>query len=255
MMLEPASRAISAPRQGRRPLVRLPHRRAKTGCLTCRQRKKKCDEIRPRCSGCRRNHESCSWPISTYVPHQTSTTSTLSPSFAINVHTGRACYLTPDSALLLSHYLSETAPMLATAPVEKNPFITHVVPLAYTDDLLMHSVLALGGTHLAFKKDSDVQIQIATWQHYSAVVSGLRCELLRLSSDNFRKTWSLLLVLLLVCHYEVGLIQIYILVLALTRTDHIWRHERHILSAPACESRAGPLTSYAFTAQRDAQVH
>lgn len=40
--------------------------RVRTGCLTCRRRKKKCDEARPICGGCVRNDLSCSWP--TVIP-------------------------------------------------------------------------------------------------------------------------------------------------------------------------------------------
>jgi hypothetical protein len=34
--------------------------RVKTGCLPCRLRRKKCDEAKPICSGCKRNHLICS---------------------------------------------------------------------------------------------------------------------------------------------------------------------------------------------------
>ncbi|ANZ74249.1 BA75_01817T0 [Komagataella pastoris] len=36
--------------------------RTKTGCFCCRKRKKKCDEIRPKCSGCSRNFLVCTYP-------------------------------------------------------------------------------------------------------------------------------------------------------------------------------------------------
>lgn len=36
--------------------------RVRTGCWTCRRRKKKCDETRPICGGCSRNDLGCSWP-------------------------------------------------------------------------------------------------------------------------------------------------------------------------------------------------
>lgn len=39
--------------------------RVKTGCLTCRGRKKKCDEQKPICRGCARNYFTCRWPTST----------------------------------------------------------------------------------------------------------------------------------------------------------------------------------------------
>lgn len=36
--------------------------RTKTGCLCCRKRKKKCDELKPGCSGCVRNNLQCVYP-------------------------------------------------------------------------------------------------------------------------------------------------------------------------------------------------
>ncbi|KAL7949506.1 hypothetical protein V8C42DRAFT_311082 [Trichoderma barbatum] len=36
--------------------------RTKTGCLTCRQRRTKCDEIIPICGGCRFSGRNCQWP-------------------------------------------------------------------------------------------------------------------------------------------------------------------------------------------------
>lgn len=42
---------------GRRPVLRV-----RTGCFTCRNRKKKCDEMRPVCTGCKRNMRPCQWP-------------------------------------------------------------------------------------------------------------------------------------------------------------------------------------------------
>ncbi|KAH8645710.1 hypothetical protein BX600DRAFT_556119 [Xylariales sp. PMI_506] len=40
----------------------MPKLRTKTGCLTCRTRRKKCDETHDRCLGCLRNHLQCVWP-------------------------------------------------------------------------------------------------------------------------------------------------------------------------------------------------
>lgn len=48
------------------PALRLPlHRpplRAKTGCLKCRKRRKKCDELKPVCGDCARLRFACVWP-------------------------------------------------------------------------------------------------------------------------------------------------------------------------------------------------
>jgi len=94
--------------------------------------------------------------------------------------------------------------MLATVPAQQSPFLTHIIPLANVEDLLMHSVLALGGTHLAFIKDNDIDIQAATLQHYLAALHGLRGKLESWSKWDADKTSNLLLVLILLCHYEVA---------------------------------------------------
>ncbi|CAG8377696.1 unnamed protein product [Penicillium salamii] len=45
------------PKHFSRPLLRV-----RTGCLSCRARKKKCDEEKPICMGCTRNRLQCRWP-------------------------------------------------------------------------------------------------------------------------------------------------------------------------------------------------
>ncbi|KAF5670528.1 C6 transcription factor [Fusarium heterosporum] len=46
----------------------MPIIRSRTGCFTCRKRKKKCDESKPICSGCKRNKLECVWPEPGAVP-------------------------------------------------------------------------------------------------------------------------------------------------------------------------------------------
>ncbi|SCU79806.1 LAME_0B00430g1_1 [Lachancea meyersii CBS 8951] len=42
--------------------TRSTRKRSTTGCLTCRRRRKKCDERKPVCGGCERNFLPCVWP-------------------------------------------------------------------------------------------------------------------------------------------------------------------------------------------------
>jgi hypothetical protein len=223
--------------------------RTRTGCLTCRQRKKKCDEEKPHCRACKRNKLDCSWP-----PHirrrfclddyqetsndgnshalvvveksytetsvesaSTSHTSGASPKFTNNAELDevvwsweinaflspmRAGMLLPVSQTLLSHYLESTAPKLSPSP--DVPFVSWVMPIAYNDDLLMHSILALSGAHLSYRSQNNIEIQQATCRHYSSAVRTLR----RISVDEslLRETLVLLRIMLTVmilCHYEV----------------------------------------------------
>ncbi|PLB50649.1 hypothetical protein P170DRAFT_353454 [Aspergillus steynii IBT 23096] len=51
--------------------------RVRTGCWSCRRRKKKCDEVRPACGGCVRNKLSCQWPSN--LPQNPSSTASNAP--------------------------------------------------------------------------------------------------------------------------------------------------------------------------------
>lgn len=51
----------SSSRPGRKTKIK----RVRTGCFTCRSRKKKCDEKKPSCAACVRNRLVCRWPRST----------------------------------------------------------------------------------------------------------------------------------------------------------------------------------------------
>ncbi|PMD32050.1 hypothetical protein L207DRAFT_518918, partial [Hyaloscypha variabilis F] len=51
------------------PRARAP--RSKAGCLTCRRRKVRCNEQKPRCSHCERLNLQCSWRTSTNIQQQT----------------------------------------------------------------------------------------------------------------------------------------------------------------------------------------
>ena len=42
--------------------VKMKRTRSKTGCLTCRKRKKKCDENKPNCNNCIHLNKECVWP-------------------------------------------------------------------------------------------------------------------------------------------------------------------------------------------------
>lgn len=240
------SAAAPRPRTNLRPN----YPRSRHGCLTCRRRKKKCDEIAPLCTNCARKDLECTWPVldtqrcpkqahsGSGVPpqpaaepaapagHSSRTRSSLPPVHSedkdqpwkigtvpcgirwdatLGAFTGpeRACSKTPLSVRFLEHYLAETGAMLAMAPPSKSPFITSLIPAAYTDDLLMHTMLALSGAHLGFKQSTN-EITRATWGHYLLVIRSIREEVgnTGLQHDP-AKTVRLLLVLVMLCHYEV----------------------------------------------------
>ena len=197
------------------------HSRTKLGCFACRARKKKCDEVQPRCAGCRRNMLICEWPsaahggresgrisaelVSTsmglYAERQSSL---INPTALPTIQAGseRACALTIQSVNLLQHYLSETIALFSMSPLTSNPFATILLPLAYLDDLLMHGLLAFSGAHLSFKEPNNIEIARATTMHYGRLLKGLRLEIAALEEDDLAKKERILRILMIACHYE-----------------------------------------------------
>ncbi|KAL4922364.1 hypothetical protein BDW62DRAFT_197044 [Aspergillus aurantiobrunneus] len=41
----------------------IPRKRARTGCVNCSRRRRKCDEIKPACTGCKRRGDRCQWRV------------------------------------------------------------------------------------------------------------------------------------------------------------------------------------------------
>lgn len=166
--------------------------RSLTGCLTCRRRKKKCDERKPICIACTRNSVQCAWPAAgsrrnaqTSIllaasqgcknsPDQLDLSAQWSILTGSFVSPTRASALTETSSLLFTHYVAETAHVLSTfSPDGNNPFVTFLVPMCYNDDLLMHSLLALSGAHMK-SKSPGIDVYLATYRHYSIVIRTIR---------------------------------------------------------------------------------
>jgi hypothetical protein len=70
----------------------------------------------------------------------------------------------------------------------------------------MHGLLALSGIHYSgYDNIEERLVSRATWSHYAAVIRSLRTELASFgnSPEDPIKTLRLLVVLIILCHYEV----------------------------------------------------
>lgn len=107
------------------PFPRRPRRhypRSKSGCLTCRVRRKKCDEARPLCAACSQNHRDCVWPSSSVESQVLSTRPPIRSGEALEferpstttLDCNEECPITPEaSGHGLSPVLSSTQSHLA----------------------------------------------------------------------------------------------------------------------------------------------
>ena len=275
------------------------YRRTKHGCLTCRRRKKKCDEVKPQCAGCRRNDLQCCWATeeesqletnptgrtedgveqagtlssglpkhgahllreerspqtshcipnrsrsrheSLFPPEEAPSKASIAEQNAfhsfnmddlelqVTDDTGvtlqakddtelawqssvqcylastRPVHLTPHSTLFLQHYITTTGAMLPM-PLTNNAFLNVMLPLACKGDILMHSLLALGGAHMLCDRDRTLpglqQVRDSMLKHYIWTIHQVRKELASFDDQDYVRTVRLVFVLTLLCHVEV----------------------------------------------------
>ncbi|KAF7715446.1 Fungal Zn(2)-Cys(6) binuclear cluster domain-containing protein [Penicillium ucsense] len=230
--------------------------RVRTGCWSCRRRKKKCDETRPICAGCRRNDLQCEWPLSSSERRISSATHDAQGLFSTDRKSSHAgsgedldgmqlpaspmsarhssCSSSaglsavfeeplaqapvtvpvpiieeivedipiasseaenaiatsqaighvlprtmsmlpgydPESYGLLSHYLSNTADVMANGTTPINPFLVQIVPLAFSSDLLLQLVIAQSAAHRAFRRGDDSDAVASS--HYTKAIQLFR---------------------------------------------------------------------------------
>ncbi|KND92995.1 Transcriptional regulatory protein moc3 [Tolypocladium ophioglossoides CBS 100239] len=145
--------------------------RSKTGCITCRKRKKKCDEAKPRCMNCEKNavvcegyHEKQIWKsgrerIEEGTSRLAGRRSTLT---AAAERLKRECLPsitmqpifhgveTIEDKIFWKHYVNHFSNVLTVEGEAKNAFKDIILQLAHQHQGLMHSILSLSSKHIDF---------------------------------------------------------------------------------------------------------
>ncbi|EEA25088.1 C6 finger domain protein, putative [Talaromyces marneffei ATCC 18224] len=190
--------------------------RGRTGCLVCRLRRKKCDEDKPICRGCARNSLICRWPSPQNEKFHSDATSwrqTL-PAVAEQPHSAREdwipgshtsnptkrpptytvgrllCGLSSKPKLLqtevgshlFQHFLELVALKLSSRNDPENPWLNLFVPLAMADDLIMSTLLALGGASLCTYSRHALK-QACTF--YAVILRSMKHRMTELVQGNF----------------------------------------------------------------------
>ncbi|WYZ43278.1 hypothetical protein EsH8_VI_000977 [Colletotrichum jinshuiense] len=129
--------------------------RSKTGCITCRRRKKKCDEAKPRCMNCEKNavvcegyHEKKLWrsgkerATDDRLGGEESLVFTMQPLFnGVD---------TIEDKIFWKHYGIHLSNVLTVEGEAKNAFKDIILPLANLHQGVMHSILAMSSKHIDF---------------------------------------------------------------------------------------------------------
>lgn len=132
----------------------------------------------------------------------------LTPLFTpLDQISSKAAEFGPHAPLFLQHYMTKTCDLLVTASASSNPLRNHVQLLAFTDDLVLQALVALGGIHLAYKSSLG-HIHYEARRQYGRLIRKLRVEATDLQLD-FEPLLRILLVQLFLCFVEVGLTPLY----------------------------------------------
>ncbi|KAJ5032916.1 uncharacterized protein L3040_009505 [Drepanopeziza brunnea f. sp. 'multigermtubi'] len=213
-----------------KPSARKTHRKTRTGCRTCKQRKIKCDEHRPACHNCMKHSVQCDFLLSQAMNAGNGLSQSDSAHDSphgngsnIDVLDGRNGSLLGNPLVsnglnlidleLLHNFVTSTAFTIHTDPTMKIAWQINMPQVGFQYDFVMRGILALSALHMAHYKPEkrDFYIQQAMLQHQiglriaSEVLSNVSSEnctgvyafstlavLYTMASP--RKSWDLLLV-------------------------------------------------------------
>jgi transcriptional activator protein UGA3 len=132
--------------------------RSRTGCLTCRARRKRCDNQQPQCANCTRLNLTCDWQPPRRLVADTFPQST-SPSPSVHVAIPLRSPLDPWDALpcdeaserkhLLQYYVDAFVPSVSVAPTPTSFYTSLYVPWAFQIDGMLDAILAISSAQLA----------------------------------------------------------------------------------------------------------
>jgi len=156
----PRGRPRKHPKTPLTPLTKPPKGRSKTGCITCRKRKKKCDEGKPTCDHCRKNNVVCEgYPPRTYWGGgKTKSSKDQRLSVLDTPRTLPVLIEGLESELdwfFFDHFNTQMSRVLSLWTDKHNPFKELLLPMAMEHKGLMHSVLCLSGSHLVNRQPSQ----------------------------------------------------------------------------------------------------
>ncbi|GAP90649.1 putative C6 zink-finger protein PRO1A [Rosellinia necatrix] len=130
--------------------------RSKTGCITCRKRKKKCDEAKPRCLNCEKNavvcegyHEKTLWKSGREKAEEERQRKQSLPHITLQpIFQGVE---TPEDRIFFGHYINHLSSVLTVEGQHKNAFRDMLLQMAVEHHGLMHSILSLASKHIDFE--------------------------------------------------------------------------------------------------------
>ncbi|EGE80495.1 OefC protein [Blastomyces dermatitidis ATCC 18188] len=184
----PVPTAIEAPRKRGRPRkhplptpgqAKVAKGRSKTGCITCRRRKKKCDETRPSCLNCQKNAVFCEgYPVKEiWKSGKQKMEEEVRKNYLAAIPRGLPTLIdgieTDVDRRFLDHFVFDFSRVLTLINDDSNPFKEILLPMATQHRGLMHSLMCLSGSHLS-TRDPEPQFKERKHYHFDQAITDLR---------------------------------------------------------------------------------
>ncbi|KAF4439597.1 Transcriptional regulatory moc3 [Fusarium acutatum] len=154
------------------------HRKVKTGCLTCRIRRVKCDQGKPVCMRCTSTGRTCDGytPPPPSSSHSSSTSTSPSPQFSDSLNAAADLKLilprqSPEEVRSYRFFLEVTAPSLAGA-FYADFWLTEVPRVCMSDAAIWHAVVSLGSAHEDFAEHGQGLRSVFALKQFT---SAIRC--------------------------------------------------------------------------------
>ncbi|RHZ70911.1 hypothetical protein CDV55_107449 [Aspergillus turcosus] len=179
---------------------RRPHRKSRSGCLTCKRRRVKCDETQPHCLRCQKHGVTCVYAgpecstterglISLIIEKKPELVSPSSREYSMYLlevaekidellQLGSKKRHLPDAVCALHHFHNATTPTIAndrTQLLLRN----QLIPLAFNTPLLMHTIIAVATSHLRYAVPDKTTYKLAEAYHWQQAISQYSKELAR----------------------------------------------------------------------------
>ncbi|EER44254.1 conserved hypothetical protein [Histoplasma capsulatum H143] len=179
---------IEGPRKRGRPrkhplptpgLAKVAKGRSKTGCITCRRRKKKCDETKPSCLNCQKNAVVCEgYPMKEiWKSGKQKMEEAVRRNYLAAIPRGLPILVdgieTDIDRKFLDHFVFDFSRVLTLINDDSNPFKEILLPMATQHRGLMHSLMCLSGSHLS-TRDPDPQFKERKHYHFDQAITNLR---------------------------------------------------------------------------------
>lgn len=150
-------------------LTRRSHKKSRAGCYTCKTRKIKCGEQKPKCGNCLLKGLDCIYPT-------VDTSKRKEPAIALTKRNVGGITGSPRTATFsmldmrfFHHFLTTAYPHLPLG--NDHVWVNEIPQFAENHEYLMHAILSLGASHLSRLTGSDYRKESLT--HRGQAIAGL----------------------------------------------------------------------------------